>query len=465
MSVVETEARARAMTAADPLDIGGHHLSVTTAFRTGDVAAWVRAYEQAASTIGQRAGELTPERLRQFGLLAEQFVRMAELRMAELGQMAFDPGLIAGFADQARHAANIGGIVGDGTLVESGRRLADRFWQVSSPAGGQVRTYWRPDSPPQLQVEPTNHCNLKCTMCPRTTAMTRPLGHMEEDVWRRILSSWSAREIIYTFADIAPGSGFRHVFRGGVRLFFLGEFLMHPNFEAFIRISEELGANVGVQTNGTLLAKRSLRRRLLEAAPRGLTISLDGMDAATYQAVRAGGKWSAVKEAIETFIAERDAAGLAERMPVQLVTILPDETAASRERARAFLGTIAEGRLKVGFLQLGSSNPVSFYNASGEIAEAAFVPDHKVTADRPSCFEPLEKLQVLWDGRISACCNDIDGTIALGHATEGVDAIWQSEPMHRLQRAHLEHRLADYALCQSCLGVDAEARPRALAPA
>ena len=42
--------------------------------------------------------------------------------------------------------------------------------------------------PPKIyNLETTNHCPYKCIMCPRTYDMTRPLGHMDFELFKDIV--------------------------------------------------------------------------------------------------------------------------------------------------------------------------------------------------------------------------------------------------------------------------------------
>ena len=45
----------------------------------------------------------------------------------------------------------------------------------------------RTPEPRLHQIEPTNHCPYTCRMCPRTTLMTRPLGFMDFDLYRKVM--------------------------------------------------------------------------------------------------------------------------------------------------------------------------------------------------------------------------------------------------------------------------------------
>src|SRR4051812_13004079 len=68
-----------------------------------------------------------------------------------------------------------------------------------------------PPAPPAVfQVELTNHCPMRCEMCPRTHRMSRPLGYMDRAVYERIIDH----------ATCSTSKLFLHHF---------GDSLMHPD--------------------------------------------------------------------------------------------------------------------------------------------------------------------------------------------------------------------------------------------
>jgi hypothetical protein len=67
----------------------------------------------------------------------------------------------------------------------------------------------------------------------------------------------------------------------------------------------------------------------------------------------------------------------------------------------------------------------------------------------PIVSQPI--LQVLWDGRVAACCYDFNGTMILGDLRrQTVAEIWHGEPYRRLRRAHQTEDFADWPLCRQC---------------
>jgi pyruvate-formate lyase-activating enzyme len=422
-----------------------------------DPASFISASERFASTLTSLlARPIDADTLRLVLITLDQLLRRAEIVLLRFDQRAFSPAILRLFSDLARFLADTAScVLDDEKLAAAGRAAAKRYWLHRDPSGAVERVYWHSDTPFRLQVEVTNHCNLKCTMCPRTTSMTRTLGHMDLATWRDIILSWSGRNFAVPLLNPLTNRSSEVVLRGAIRMFYLGEFLMHPEFDQLIRIARELDCIAGVQTNGLLLARRSTRRRLLDALPSAISISIDGFDAASYESVRNGGKWEAVKRAVDEFVAECEERGLRDKVSIGLATILADDSEETREKATDFLGTIAGGSLPISYIPLTTTNPTQFIRADGSLGIYEFQPAYQIHPGHPSCLEPLQKMQILWDGTVAACCVDSDGVIRVGRAGMGVDTVWNGPELRRLKEAHLRHDLAAYPFCRKCLGLAA----------
>lgn len=85
----------------------------------------------------------------------------------------------------------------------------------------------------EIYVEISNICNLKCSFCPGTT---RKPKRMSREEFKIVLNK------------IKPYTDF-------INFHLLGEPLCHPEFEAFLKIAEEMKFMVQIVTNGTLLSK------------------------------------------------------------------------------------------------------------------------------------------------------------------------------------------------------------------
>jgi MoaA/NifB/PqqE/SkfB family radical SAM enzyme len=121
----------------------------------------------------------------------------------------------------------------------------------------------------KVYVEPTNRCNLECRMCMRQS-WDEPAGRMDNNTFQRILDSLSEFPQPPT------------IFFGG-----LGEPLSHPRTIEWVAQAKELGGQVEMITNGTLLDRRNALD-LVESGLDMLWVSIDGATPESYTDVRLG---------------------------------------------------------------------------------------------------------------------------------------------------------------------------------
>ena len=146
--------------------------------------------------------------------------------------------------------------------------------------------------PSRLFVEVTTRCNLRCTMCVKQTAGN---GIAEGDL------------SLATFDALAPA--FPHL--GSLVLSGIGEPLLHPGLEGFIRLARRaLPASgwIGFQSNGLLLDEgRALS--LVRAGLDRVCLSLDAVSPATFRRLREGGEVGAVDRGLAALSRAEAAAG------------------------------------------------------------------------------------------------------------------------------------------------------------
>ena len=101
-----------------------------------------------------------------------------------------------------------------------------------------------PVFPSHLDIETTAECNLKCPMCPRTTMMTRPTGHMSMELFRRVIDEAGKHELELVWL---------HLF---------GEPLLNPKFVDYIRYAKRYPSirSIGFSTISTASTSSVMQR-------------------------------------------------------------------------------------------------------------------------------------------------------------------------------------------------------------
>jgi len=154
--------------------------------------------------------------------------------------------------------------------------------------GGRMRSAlqkagWRtPDRPlRKIYLEPTAHCNLRCSTCLRNSWEDKP-GAMPLDLYRELLAGLRRTKTLETIA-----------FWG------FGEPLTHPDIAEMIRLAKERGLRAEMVTNGLLL-DRPTAESLLDTGLDLLVVSLDGASPETHRLVRGEADLEAILANIRT---------------------------------------------------------------------------------------------------------------------------------------------------------------------
>jgi MoaA/NifB/PqqE/SkfB family radical SAM enzyme len=266
-----------------------------------------------------------------------------------------------------------------------------------------------PRLPGEVRIEATNHCNAHCTFCPRD-AMTRPKGFMAMPLFRKIVEE-------------CVGLGIKRV-----ALHNYGESLLDKTLAEKVGLAKAVGIpEVGLITNGSLLDE-ARATALLDAGLDTIDISLDAARKETFEAARVGLHWDEVTANIRTLAALRKARG-ATKPHLSLSFIYQGDV-------RDIALFVQEWREVVDALRTSSMH------------NWARLPQRRGTVYYP-CHRPWLTTTILWDGRVSLCCVDLDGQVVLGDLrTQTLAEVWNSLPYVEARRAHLVG--TGPGICQTC---------------
>ncbi len=138
-----------------------------------------------------------------------------------------------------------------------------------------------------INLEPTFRCNLFCEMCPRFSSVDPHLD-MSMTTYSRIVE---AMHLAHT-----------------VDLTGWGEPMLHPQIYDMVRMAREKDCVTTMTSNGTVLNSRNAAR-LIEAGMNRLTVSIDGLKAETFEAVRPGASFEKVTANLRELTRQVEAGG------------------------------------------------------------------------------------------------------------------------------------------------------------
>tara|TARA_Y100000310_G_scaffold344861_1_gene460080 strand:- start:1730 stop:2752 length:1023 start_codon:yes stop_codon:yes gene_type:complete len=274
--------------------------------------------------------------------------------------------------------------------------------------------------PSVIWIEPTNFCNLRCTMCPHSDGtMTRKKGFMNIEVFKQIIDE--VKE-----------------WKPAIKLFHLGESFIHPKIEEMIVYASKAGCFTMLNTNGNLIDQKKAEM-ILDSGLDYLSFSLDGATKETYEKIRVGGNYEETLNNMVNFLElkkERQ-----QRKPfvnIEMIHMKDTEDEVSKFR-ETFSKLPADN---VGIKRLN--------NWAGEVVVEGEM--KRVTTDM-SCIHPWSFSVVLWDGKIVPCCKDFNGAHVLGDVRENkLMDIWNKHYKMLYLRETLgkEGGFRDIDICKGC---------------
>jgi len=166
------------------------------------------------------------------------------------------------------------------------RALAQRLIRVRGLAGDILRINLAPGLPVRVQMETTDHCNLKCIMCTR-----------------EVLPGMNSSSIsIETFREVVEQTEPFYVTMNG-----LGEPLLDKTIFDKLELLHAKGIMSSMPTNGTYIRREKLDR-LAQNLPDILQLSIDGATKGSFEGIRKMGDFTKIVESYRA-IARRRADG------------------------------------------------------------------------------------------------------------------------------------------------------------
>lgn len=270
-------------------------------------------------------------------------------------------------------------------------------------------------APMSLILETTVRCNLECPMCLRRVR-EHPPEDMTPEVFRAAIDSCrTPPELVFLFG--------------------MGEPLLNPHLPWMIDYCSSRGISTVLSTNATLLDEKR-RSELLGSGLDYIIFGMDGATAQTYEKLRAGARFDAVRSNIESFLEEKKRTSSKMFTVVQLVRLKENE--GEIKAFREYWSGRGAGEIRIKEEELG----VEGMTTRG--------PRGSRGSRTPCHFLWQGPLLVRWDGRVFPCCNTFDSR-PLGLAGERtMEEFWNDSRVQSLRKANAEGRAGEIAECARC---------------
>lgn len=285
--------------------------------------------------------------------------------------------------------------------------------------------------PPSLfNIELTNHCVMKCVMCPRTRNMTRERGYIDFELYRKAIDELSEHNPAFRERDI-------------LWLHHFGESLLHPEFARCIRHASEKSIRTGLSINPIMLTE-DIAAELLDAGPYILYLSLDGHDDESFQKIRGmHGAYDRSRALLLNFLDMK----IKRSSPTVIFLSMIDfeMNRPSIDAARACWESVPGiDRFLVKSFTRWDGGAADINVLSGR--------DDELLLDRSAvqCALPWESMTLTWDGSVVPCCFDYDSKYVLGSLKDStLSDIWNGDTLQNLRAEFAANRVTN-RLCANC---------------
>lgn len=274
-------------------------------------------------------------------------------------------------------------------------------------------------APPILQIEPTNVCNADCICCPSSRS-SRPRGHMEFSLFRRII-------------DEASKIGVNSIF-----LFLHGEPMLHSKIVNMLRYIKMNGLSFHLTTNGITFDERKIRAIFRSGVDNGdhVSFSIQGASKEVHDKITRRKSYEKVVNNIRLFLDLRRELNVKGPIIETVFYIMPENRHEAHRYFQKWSGVVDHVRL------------------SGEISQsfAQYKQDTETSIVRTTaCVNLWQKMTIGWNGDVILCCNDVDGELILGNLDEqSISEVWNSKKLLAIKRIHKQKQFERIPLCHTC---------------
>ena len=273
--------------------------------------------------------------------------------------------------------------------------------------------------PPNIQIEPTSMCNLRCIMCYQSDKSFSSksagfMGYMKLDLFKKIVDEIEGKIEGVTFAS-------------------RGEPTLHKQLDEFLKYCEGKFLGLKLNTNATLLDEKKINL-LLSSDLQTLVLSIDEKNKENYEKIRVNAKFEKIMQNLELLknIREKKYKNSKIKIRISGVKINTDQ---SVDEMNQFYKEFADE------IALVDYSPW----------ESAY--DNEVNNIQAECSELYRRIFVWQDGKVNPCDYDYKSTLSKWNANKhSIKMIWNSDYYNEIRRLHKLKERKKIEPCKRCIG-------------
>lgn len=276
------------------------------------------------------------------------------------------------------------------------------------------------DAPLHLDIEPTNACNLKCPMCPRTALINDKEKNEKFKIGLMDITTY--KKIIDEAVEIGVYS---------IKLNWLGEPLVHPQIVEMVKYAKEKGIiDVMFNTNAALLSK-DIAKKLIEAGLDKIFFSFDSPSKEKYESIRIGANYEETLNNINNIVKIRNEMKKTSPLTRVSMVLMEDNKKEYDEFVELFKNIVDV----VAYVEYRSPVPNDKLEYNEEFA----------------CCQLWQRMFIAWNGDVIPCCTDSEKELLIGNInTNSIKEIWNGKRYKELRESHKNGRYDDYNRCKMC---------------
>jgi radical SAM protein with 4Fe4S-binding SPASM domain len=275
--------------------------------------------------------------------------------------------------------------------------------------------------PSRIWIELTDHCNLKCPLCPNQALPQDSKGYISTGFFKKIVDQVEGKV-------------------HDLYLFHRGEPLLHPHLGELIHYAQNRGLPCRIHTNATMLSD-TIAQQILSAGLEVLSFSFDGFNASLYEKNRYPANFDKTLRNIKNFLILKKESQ--KRKPFTVLQFMGGDLDHSNLELRRFISSLKS----LGLDRIVFRRP---HNWGGAIDYPLDSPrEHKETLF--TCTFPWYALIIYWNGLVGPCSQDFFGRMIVGDLNKhSIQEIWNGPEMQALRKIIKDRNYQFLDPCRQC---------------
>lgn len=276
------------------------------------------------------------------------------------------------------------------------------------------------DYPPNINIEITSMCNLRCIMCYQSDKSFSNksegyMGHMNIDIFKKIIDELYQNVEAVTFAS-------------------RGEPTLHPKIDEMLKYCEGKFLGLKLNTNATLLTEKKIHS-LLSSDLQSLVLSIDEKDKNNYEKIRVNANFDKIMKNLESLKKIREKYYKDSKMRIRISGVKINKNQ-NIESMNNFYKEFADE------IALVNYNPW----------QSAY--DNDINEIKNTCSELYRKMFIWWDGKANPCDFDYKSILSKWNVKDNtIKSIWNSAYYNKLRELHKLEKRNVIEPCKRCISV------------